>query len=196
MNYRAAAVLVTTVLVIGGLAACTSTTTGSPTPATGSGSPAPEVTAPKVAHPLDAAPFLAKPCDALTPNDTAALGLAGAKAEDNKGGVAPGCSFFVNLIGVNVAWQTLDPQGLTALYQLRSSRAYWIPMTIGGYPAVEADGDDARASGSCAVNVGVNDHLFFFASAEGANGAEQACSRAKGAAAAVVKNLAAAQGGG
>jgi hypothetical protein len=150
-----------------------------------------------VAHPLNGSPFTSEPCSALTADDTAALGLSGAQTTNSSDKLGPSCGWSVGEKGVNVAWEKNDTNGLGDLYALKSTMAYWIPMTISGYPAVEADAADGRSSiGSCVVNVGINDQLFFFASMEGASNADQACSSAKQAAAAVVKNLQAAQGAG
>lgn len=175
------------------LTACSSTISGT---ATSGGRPSSNPsTAPKVSHPLDASVFLAKPCTALTPADTAALGLPGAQTHDNSSDIARGCAFFVGEASLTISWETIDTNGLNAIYELKSTLAYWIPTTVQGYPAVEADSADTRSShGSCVINVGVSNQLFFIASMDGANGAEAACSMAKQAAADVIKNLEKAQG--
>lgn len=176
------------------LPACVSSVSGTALAGPPSSLPS-QATAPKVAHPLDASAFLAKPCTALTSSDTAALGLPGAQPDDNSDNLGPGCSFGVGLTSVGIAWETIDADGLSAVYQLRSRHEYWIPKTIEGYPAVEASSVDRRASGSCQINVGVNDQLFFFADSEGTKDANAACSMAEHAAAAAVRNLKAIQGG-
>lgn len=176
------------------LAACSSTTAGTATPTT-SPTSAPSQ-APKVAYPLDASAFLAKPCSVLTPTDTTALGLPDAHTSDNSDKLGPGCVFSAGGASIGIDWEVVDTNGLSAIYQLMSKQAYWIPMPIEGYPAVEADSSDSRASlGECVVNVGVNDRLFFIASSDGAKGADAACLMAEHAAGAVVRNLKAAQGG-
>jgi hypothetical protein len=149
-----------------------------------------------VKHPLNASAFLSKPCTALTASDTAALGLGGAQTHDNSDKLGSGCAFFVDQKGVNVEWETIDENGLTDLYAIKSMRGHWIPMTVVGYPAVETDATFDGYTGSCVIDVGVNDQLFFFTSMDGADNTNQACSIAKQAAAAVIKNLQAIQGSG
>jgi hypothetical protein len=189
------------VLAAGVVAGCSSATPGTAVPTTQSSAPSSGVgsgdTAPKVAHPLDGAAFVAKPCSSLTPADTEALGLAGAQGEigaNNLLGI--GCGFFLHDTGVNVLWNKDDTNGLTDLYALRSNYAYWIPTTVSGHPAVFEDGIDERSTGTCSVDVGVNDHLFFDAQVVSVSPVAQACPLAKRAAALVIKNLQAIQAGG
>lgn len=177
------------------LAACALTVSGTATQAGPPSSVASQATAPKVTHPLDASAFLAKPCTALASSDTSALGLPGAQSYDNSDSLGPGCSFGVGRSSVGIEWETIDTDGLSGLYKLRSMDKYWTPKIIEDYPAVEVDSDEMRRWGSCVVNVGVTDELFFFADAEGVKGPNAACSMAEHAAAAVVRNLKAVQGG-
>jgi hypothetical protein len=183
------------------VAGCSSPTPGTAAPTTQSSAPSSIVgsadPAPKVAHPLDATAFVVKPCTALMPADTAALGLAGALVgggTNSQLGIS--CGFFVRDTGVNVGWNKIDTNGLTDLYTLRSTFAYWIPTTVSGYPAVFEDGLDRRSTGSCGIDVGVNDHLFMTADVESLSPAAQACPLAKQTAALVIKNLQAIQAGG
>jgi hypothetical protein len=126
-----------------------------------------------------ASAVISKPCTALTPADLAAMGLAGARPHDNSSHTGQGCAYLVGETGVDIDWLASGTEGLADLYALKSEMAYWIPMTISGYPAVEA-----------VVQVGVSDQKYVTASGDVAGrNADQACSLAKRAAAAVIKNL-------
>jgi hypothetical protein len=152
--------------------------------------------APRVAHPLNAAAFVSKSCSSLTVSDLSAIGMTGAQSSGaDSDAVGTGCSWTLNEKAVNVGWETSDPDGLSDLYALKPQRAYWYVLTVSGYPAVESDAVDDRSDGGCQVNVGVNDHLFFLVSVEGASSGDQACSQAKQTGAAVIANLQAVQGG-
>jgi hypothetical protein len=190
---RTVPLLLGAVAVIGLATACSSPTAGSPLPSASTTSDPADV-APKVAHPLDPSAVISKPCTALSVGDLAAIGLAGARTEDNSSPVGQGCAFFVGETGVNIEWVLSNTNGLADIYYLKPRMAYWIPMAISGYPAVEAASVDGRSNiGDCLVNVGVNDQKYFFAEGEVDRNADQSCALAKNAAAAVIKNL---QGGG
>jgi uncharacterized protein DUF3558 len=183
-----------TVLLLGAvITTCTLVGCGSTTPSPPPANPATsQRLAPTVAHPLNAAPFTSKPCTSLTTSDTTTLGLAGAQTADTSIAAAqPACSFTAGQKRVDVSWETADPHGLSDLYAQKSTMAYWKPMTIFGYPAVEADQLDERAAqGICVVHVGVTDQLFFFTTTtEGAADATKACPVAEQAAADVVRNV-------
>jgi hypothetical protein len=78
--------------------------------------------------------------------------------------------------------------------------AYFVVTSVAGYPAVYSSEADLRTDGMCVLNVGVNDHLYFFvdydATTDQENGAneQQSCGAAKQTAVAVVKNLLSRQG--
>jgi len=90
--------------------------------------------------------------------------------------------------GLAISWETVDTNGLSDFYTLKSDQAYFEPTTVDGYPAVYADASDYRPSGQCAINVGANDHLFFFVNIHSSNHS-QACNLAQQAASDVIKNL-------
>jgi hypothetical protein len=195
-----AALIVGTTAVLGLVAGCSGSTTGSGSPTT-SDSSAPSSSAnsdkaPKVQHPLDPSAMIKSPCSALTPSDLSALGLPGAQTTNDSGGSGAACAFSVGEKNVAMSWPSTVTHGLSSFYAIRSEQAYFIPTTVSGYPAVEGDSDDTRSTGSCVVNVGVNEQKYFFASADGWGNGKQACSMAKKTAAAIIKNLQAAQGGG
>ena len=197
MISRSIAPMALGVVAVAALAGCSSggdALTPSSTAATSATSAASSA-APKVTHPLDASKFVQAPCTALTTSDLAALALSHdlvSSADHNPDG--PGCNWTgdnnAQSSSISVGWLAGDKNGLSDLYTQKSGAPYWIPTTVSGYPAVFYDPNgDLRSQGSCVINVGVNDNLFFLASDDSAPDGATACSRARQAAADVIKNL-------
>jgi hypothetical protein len=154
--------------------------------------------APRVAHPLDASKFLAAACSSLTAADLSTLNLTGATSESHITAKSPVCNWdafnatdAAKNYHVGVTWETIDTNGLSAIYSLKSEMAYWQPTQIGGYPAVIAGQLDQRLDGDCVVDVGVSDSLFFFVGYQTSDSSvvPQSCALATRAAADVIKNL-------
>jgi hypothetical protein len=104
----------------------------------------------------------------------------------------PTCSYFdgTQAIGSSVTWQIDLPDGLADVYAHRAEQAYWVPMTVDGYPAAFTDVADSRSVGDCAISVAVTDKLFYIAQYTGevATGAKS-CDYAKQMAIDVIHNL-------
>jgi hypothetical protein len=177
-------------------AGCVSTRVGSAEPAMAPPAPTPSATlAPRVPKQLDAGHLVNSPCDALTAGqlnglDPALGSVVGTNASDPLG-AACGWSSPDLSQAVNISFATAAPDGLDQIYSEHPYMAYWQPMVIDGYPAVAASQYDARPDGSCVVNAGLNDHLYFFAEFMTFNPAQQSrsCALAAQAAGDVITNL-------
>ncbi|HEX7658162.1 MAG TPA: DUF3558 domain-containing protein [Pseudonocardiaceae bacterium] len=150
--------------------------------------------APKVTHPLDASKVLETPCSALTTSDLGGISVGAATGQPRQSDYGPGCDWqgtvYGASAGASIGWETIDKKGLSDYYTQKSDAGYWIPTTVSGYPAVFADlNGDYRSTGSCTINVGVSDSLYFLATADSAPDGNTACQRARQAAADVIKNL-------
>lgn len=145
--------------------------------------------APKVAKPLDASKMVANPCSALTSDDVAALHIT--KPITKPAATGSDCGWTGQTGGtIGISWVTENTGGLSDLYAKASTIAYWQPTTVDGYPAAYGDSiSDGRARGVCVLNVGVNDHLYFFSQLVNPSNAGQSCDLAQQAASAVLKNL-------
>jgi len=156
------------------VAGCTSTQPGQPSATnktepgstTSSGSPGstgPDAAAPRVPVPLDDAKLVSDPCSALTVIQLQAIGFtAAAKSSVNGSAVGKVCSWTDDSVGVaggdiGVAVETTLTHGISDIYSQKNSMAYFNPMSLDGYPAVVADHEDGRTTGSCALNLGVSD---------------------------------------
>ena len=177
-------------------AGCVSARTGTAEPAMVPTTPAPPTAlAPKVPKQLDASHLVNSPCDALTASQLSGLdptlgSVSGTNASDPLG-AACGWSSPDLSQAINISFATAAPDGLDQIYSEHPYMAYWQPMVIDGYPAVAASQYDARPDGSCVVNAGVNDHLYFFAEFMTFNTTQQpeSCALAARAAGDVITNL-------
>jgi hypothetical protein len=136
--------------------------------------------------------MVAAPCTALTAGDVADLHvLDPLSSGPDRTANAVDCGWTGSPGGtVGIGWETANTGGLSDLYILRSTVAYWQPTTVSGYPAVYGDAlGDGRGQGDCVINVGVNDHLYFIASFNNPANAGQSCALAAQAAADVIRNL-------
>lgn len=182
---RNSLVLVTLVLVAAG---CSTRQPGEAIARTPPSSSAGRYGAPKVANPLDATAFLAKPCTALTPAQLASLGLPGPGTPDTNSPVAgstgPSCGWKDSSQGkyTEVAFITGNQNGLADIYRGRSTGqfdGYWVETMVEGYPGVFKGfaGPDPRKDGSCELDVGISDTLEFLV-VEQDRLAEKSCDRA------------------
>lgn len=156
--------------------------------ASGDGSPS---QAPKVAHPLDASKTVTNPCSSLTQADAIGLNITSPIAKANTAATGSHCGWTGTSGGsIGIGWVTTNTDGLSDLYVKSNTIAYWQPTTVAGYPAAFGDSiSDGRAQGDCVINVGVNDHLAFFAQYDNPSNASQSCALAQQAASDVIKNL-------
>ncbi|TCO62932.1 DUF3558 domain-containing protein [Actinocrispum wychmicini] len=155
---------------------------------TSSGSPSP---APKVTKPLDASKMVANPCSALTPDDVTSLRITKPLTKATTDATGSDCGWTGESGGtIGISWVTANTSGLSDLYAKASTIAYWQPVTVDGYPAAFGDSiKDERPQGVCALNVAVNDHLYFFSQFVNPSNAGQSCELARQAASYVLKNL-------
>lgn len=195
------------------VSACSTRESGTPSPSTTASDPSmstgasPAGRAPRVAHPLDALAFTKSTCLALTASDLVSLDLTGAHGRVTVTAGSPACTWqkastttATDVRSDAVAWLTPDTDGLSDLYAQKSTMAYFVVTSVDEYPAVYADVADLRTNGSCFLNVGVNDHLYFFVDYErnyttsSEANAQQSCGAAEQTAAAVIRNLRSRQG--
>lgn len=196
-----------------GLAGCTTSAVGTPTPAPGgSESPAPTSTessessvpssepetygAPRVEDPVDASRFLTDPCSVLTPAQLTGFGVSTPGRGDTEGPIAttvgPLCGWTADTeipSTIGVAWQSGNENGLSDLYRTRDRYEYFEETTVEGYPAVFNDSIDSRDEGDCTISVGLSDALTFTAGEIGRLDAVGACARAEQVAAAAVVTM-------
>ncbi|MDQ0378266.1 DUF3558 domain-containing protein [Amycolatopsis thermophila] len=115
----------------------------------------------RVPAPLPAGPIVSDPCSALSPAQTAEIGLASpGELYPSPGG--QGCRWQSQAHDANkifIAPLGDQQTGLTGVYANRAQDEYFEPVTVEGYPAVFAANADLRGSGTCALWVGVTDQL-------------------------------------
>lgn len=149
--------------------------------------------APTVATPLNASAFLANPCSALTISQLTAITLTDLHTLPNSTAGNPLCTWVdqSSSDSVGVDWMPSATDGLSQVYAQRPSQGYFVPTTVGHYPAVYADFADLRAQGTCSLNVGVSNTLYFFVKYDSEQAAtrQQACQLTAQAAADVIRNL-------
>lgn len=152
-----------------GLGGCTSQAPGEPSgtnkPTTTSPNPVPAIT-----HPLDADPFIDRPCDLLPRKWTAQQGFEKGKLQKQQPGLAgPACSWDAPIgsdtaegyVQVIILTQPRDAGvgGVRGLNSTRSQYGFFQLTNVDGYPAAYADGADQRAAGTTQLGLGVEDDL-------------------------------------
>ncbi|GAA4534395.1 DUF3558 domain-containing protein [Amycolatopsis samaneae] len=190
-----------------GLAACSSQTPGTATPAPGNGKPssagAADPRAPKVSQPLSAASYEADPCKTVPSSLLSSLrytnpGKVQPHDDSPEGKAGPGCGWMVGAEGLSlqVTLETgnrdIGMGGIAGQYTAqRSGQLGFIAPApdVDGYPAVYADLKDRRAAGDCSLVVGIADDLVFSVAAQGYKGEQDSCGVAQQTATAVVKTL-------
>ncbi|MBK1784616.1 DUF3558 domain-containing protein [Prauserella cavernicola] len=125
-----------------------------------------EQAAPPVGEPLDAAALVSGPCAALSPDDLSKFGFAEGRVEPTAGGEnATACVWEYaaesgNRVDLSVV--TENENGLSAIYEQRSSNEYFEETEIAGYPAVHTATLDNRTDGGCGLWVGVDEQTTLF----------------------------------
>lgn len=107
------------------------------------------------------------PCEMLTKQQAAELGIDVQIKPDTDTSQGPGCEwedadgdfFHITLL-------KNQPLGIAGIYRnhQQSPDAYFIPVDIAGFPGVFADGYDGRKNGSCLLSVGMTDTQIIVAS--------------------------------
>jgi hypothetical protein len=209
LSTRDTSALVLAVMTLVAMAGCTSTADGIAIPANGQierpassttpGSGPNNYGAPDVPNPLDATPFMTRPCAALTTEQLQSFNLPLNGEPDLDSSVAkavgPRCGWLNSQVGedVGIAFVTGNKNGLADLYrehQLGSFRGYWVETTVEGYPGIFADENDYRSHGTCGLTLGISNTLAIDITEIGPLRDEQkSCDRAKQVAAAVVGTL-------
>jgi uncharacterized protein DUF3558 len=191
MRVRQAVMILVTVGVLA-VAGCSSSTPGSADPTTSSGGASSAAatttgqTAPKVSSPLNSSKFVSVPCSLLTASQLSALDIDNQNGEARSDSNGTQCTWVGSTGAVlSASWVTADKNGLSDLYNLKSSQPAFEITTVEGYPAVYTE----RDSKECTLNVGTSDNLFFFIDVNGTGGADQLSSVAQQAATDVIKNL-------
>ena len=119
--------------------------------------------APKVTDPVQNVDrFINKPCDTLTRDQAAQLGLNDNIEEDLQNDQGPQCAYFNEKRDrLYVTFSKYQPLGIAGLYlnkqQTPEFYAYFEPVDISGHPGVFADATDLRPSGVCGLSVGLTD---------------------------------------
>lgn len=188
------------------IAGCSSTEPGQPSATIGS-DPTNSVTsgvdgrgghAPRVRVPLNDARLVSDPCSALSTPQLQGIGFTGAiKTTVKDLAVGNVCSWDDDSIGtvgasVGVAVQTTLVHGLSDIYAQHATLAYFLPVTINGYPAVLAGTEDQRSTGTCDLNLGVSDTSVLSIEYDQMDLGSSACDQVQALARAVVETL---QGG-
>ncbi|MDI5975323.1 DUF3558 domain-containing protein [Amycolatopsis magusensis] len=205
MNKLKAVVLL--VVAAASLAACSGETGGKPRPvetAAPQGSPTGQPPdGPSIPDPLDASPFLGNPCDLTPQAKLSGLGYTEPgepKTEDDVAKVlaGPSCHWRGTEPGVGMTVQVQTGNrdagigGVAGLEKAKQSRQLgFLEQTegIGGYPAFFAGQSDRRATGTCALAVGIADDLTFTVTSLGYQGAQDSCDNSAGVAAIVIDTL-------
>ncbi|MEW2507192.1 DUF3558 domain-containing protein [Amycolatopsis sp. NPDC047767] len=130
-----------------------------PTPPQSS-SPPSTASSPKVPAPLPTTDLLNDPCNVLNAAETAQIGLAypGRTVQET----LRSCAWTSSGSKQNFVHITALPQndhGISDIYDMKAQQAYFEPTSIEGYPAVFADTQDGRSSGTCTLWVGVTNQL-------------------------------------
>ncbi|HWD04532.1 MAG TPA: DUF3558 domain-containing protein [Amycolatopsis sp.] len=162
MPHRTVRLTAAAIAAFGLLTACSGGTGGNAeAPTSASSSNAPDGGAgPKVPAPLPAQDLLNDPCTALNASEASQVGLAYPGSKVTEGLVS--CRFTSSGSDQNFVHVTPVPQnngGISDIYSQKSKQAYFEPASIDGYPAVYADTQDGRTSGTCTLWVGVTDQL-------------------------------------
>lgn len=163
MSHRTVQLAAAAVAAFGLLAACGGGTGDTQAPSATAGSSAPSDgggSGPKVPSPLPTKELLDNPCSVYNAAEAENLGVRypGRKST----GVTGGCvwtSAAIDTNYINIGALPQNKNGLSDIYAQKDKQAYFTPTSIDGYPAVFADTQDSRPSGSCSLWVGVTDQL-------------------------------------
>jgi len=163
--------LLTCMLGLAVVSACTTTSDGDPLPANSSatrpssdnGEELPFAGAPKVNDPLDTSRYEQDPCRSLTADQAKGLNLPSTGKIDNDVSLGIGCEWQNSTTRgyVEIVFIVDDPRGLSPEYENKKDFEFFDVLSdIEGYPAV-ARGNDDRDTGRCTVVVGVADDMAF-----------------------------------
>ncbi len=198
--------LSTSLMAAGLVASCSEATPGDPYP-----SPATETQAgnggnsdvPKVATPLDAEPFLDRPCDLVPETTLKELGFTepgkpDIDSQEAKKLIGPRCSWFDKgskdlAVAVHTPKRDNGQGGLTGVYENHKLGIFnFLEVTeVPGHPDYPAvfSGTDRRSEGDCSTFVGISNDLNFVASVNDRDNPTKACPAAQKVAAAVIDKL-------
>jgi hypothetical protein len=173
--------LLTILLGLGFISACTTTSRGDPHPtnstANTTSSSAPQTSdngeeelpfagAPKVNDPLDTSRYEQDPCQSLTAVQAQSLDLPPTGTTNDKVALSKACEWKNPTTRgyVQIFFIVDDPRGLSPEYDVKN-RGGWeffkeLP-DIEGHPAIARGNPDDRDSGHCTVVVGVADDMVF-----------------------------------
>lgn len=153
--------------------------------------------APAVKKPLNVAKFVADPCLILTQQQQQEF-IPARPGERNDDSISVGCHWQFgenNDISVGIGFIRDQTDGLSRIYAGNADRSYkdgyFEPTEVSGFPAVFSAPVDERKVGTCNINVGVSDQIFFGLLIQGTPGTD-ACRRATNVAKAAIETI---QGG-
>lgn len=180
MRKRPSLLLPAALFILAITGACTTTTEGSPEPATITDTSTettssnedpgdrelPYAGAPAVDNPLDTARYQQDPCQALTAAQAQELNVK-TPGEPYDGALGKACNFegrSDTQARADVRFLDKLPYGLSSTYQANEDGKYEFfdeLQPIEGYPAVARAGADDRPNGGCTVEVGTSDEISF-----------------------------------
>ena len=134
-----------------------------------------------MANPLDTSKAQAAPCNIITDQQTAQLGIV-AQHELSDASLGPSCNWqdtakIPPVLVFTVQFVTSNKSGLSSLYEQKDSLrkgGYFEPVNpIQGYPAVLYGQVEDRPDGACGIAVGVSDALDYSVSVNVNSGSSQ-----------------------
>jgi hypothetical protein len=197
MRFRGVVVGAAAVLVGLAVPGCQSAVAGSPTtgttqPAatgggTSSGTPPSDRLSPPVDNPKDLRGV--DPCELLTPEQRAELGLRPGEKEDISPWGEETCGFGGSIVSIGFSPDTTLGEGLDQAYRAKDSFENFAETTVDGYPAVRVN----FATQICSLIVGVSDTqtlgMDFARVSSSAPGRGDPCGFAESVLGEVIKNL-------
>ncbi|MPY97802.1 MAG: DUF3558 domain-containing protein [Actinophytocola sp.] len=206
MRIKRVPVLFAVLAVAFSAAACSEQTKGSPTGgAIVSPSAGDQVDVPQVEVPLNANPFLKRPCDLVEDSVLSELGDFQVPNEDVNSDAAkkligPRCNWHAKNHGpdvglaINTVHRDNGTGGIKGVYDGKEAGLIdrLEPVKIpgnSGYPAAFAGGDDEFSRGRCPLAVGITNELSFTVSVTNRERPKQACSAVLKVAASVLDTL-------
>ncbi|MDQ3786338.1 MAG: DUF3558 domain-containing protein [Actinomycetota bacterium] len=193
MNVRDVVVAVVSVCVMGAVAACESTATGTPTPESGVSVPSGTSTSDEpggLAPPIEDPKGLAgiDPCDLLTESQLAALTIVKPGTKEVSAWGEAKCNWENSTVSVGLAPDT-QRDGLEGTYRRRHRFDNFEESEVDGYPAVRTD----FATQVCSIVVGVADNqaltVHYTRMASDSPGKGDPCSFAESITSTVLTNL-------
>lgn len=120
---------------------------------------------PKVTRPIDTASFEEEPCSVLTDAQLQELSIS-TNPQPSATAAGPTCAWGdssddgIHISGTFITKKSSSVAGLYESNEL-GRYAYFVPVTIHGYPAAFSQLADSRQNGGCAIAIGVKNDLLY-----------------------------------